>query len=193
VTRFLPAPHLAVVFGLDPKTAIRYAETALQLLTTAAEQPTPVVIGDEAVVFAGAVLRSLGGLSRPAFPLHVGPRTLVSPLCVLSGCRVGANCYIATGAIVLQGAVIGDHVRIGAGAIVHASTVVPDLERVGMRHVAVPTSEGFLSTADVERAREVVGAMDFFETAFGATADDQASLHDQVMSKLLEEVHSWRD
>jgi integrase len=33
--------HLAAVFGLDPKTAIRYAETARQLLTTTAEQPTP--------------------------------------------------------------------------------------------------------------------------------------------------------
>jgi hypothetical protein len=30
--------HLAAVFGLDPKTAIRYAETARQLLTSAAEQ-----------------------------------------------------------------------------------------------------------------------------------------------------------
>jgi site-specific recombinase XerD len=33
--------HLAAVFGLDPKTAIRYAETARQLLTTAAEQQAP--------------------------------------------------------------------------------------------------------------------------------------------------------
>ena len=33
--------HLAAVFGLDPKTAIRYAETARQLLTTTAEQQAP--------------------------------------------------------------------------------------------------------------------------------------------------------
>ena len=30
--------HLATVFGLDPKTAIRYAENARQLLITAAEE-----------------------------------------------------------------------------------------------------------------------------------------------------------
>ena len=30
--------HLAAVFGLDPKTAIRYAENARLLLETAAEQ-----------------------------------------------------------------------------------------------------------------------------------------------------------
>jgi hypothetical protein len=33
--------HLATVFGLDPKTAIRYAETARTLLVTAAEEQDP--------------------------------------------------------------------------------------------------------------------------------------------------------
>ena len=33
--------HLAAMFGLDPKTAIRYAENARQLLTTAAEGHDP--------------------------------------------------------------------------------------------------------------------------------------------------------
>jgi len=35
--------HLASMFGLDPKTAIRYAENARQLLVTAAEEQDPVV------------------------------------------------------------------------------------------------------------------------------------------------------
>jgi hypothetical protein len=46
-----------------------------------------------------------------------------------------------------------------------------------MRHLAVPTADGFLSTGDVEQAREIVAGMDFFETAFGAGGDDQADLH----------------
>ena len=33
--------HLAAVFGLDPKTAIRYAENARLLLTTRAEEQNP--------------------------------------------------------------------------------------------------------------------------------------------------------
>jgi hypothetical protein len=33
--------HLAAVFGMDPKTAIRYADSARQLLQTAAEGPSP--------------------------------------------------------------------------------------------------------------------------------------------------------
>jgi carbonic anhydrase/acetyltransferase-like protein (isoleucine patch superfamily) len=95
--------------------------------------------------------------------------------------------------IVLQGAAVGDHVRVGAGAIVHATTVLPERARVGMRHVAVPTADGFLSTADVEQAREAIAAIDFFETAFGAADEDQAELHAQVMTTLLDEVHAWRD
>jgi len=153
----------------------------------------PVEIAGEVIVFPGAIIRSVGGTGRPGFGVHIGERTLVSPLCVLTGCTVGGNCYLATAAILLQGATLGDHVRVGAGAIVHATTNVPERARVGMRHVAVPTAEGFLSTPDVELAREAVAAIDFFETAFGADADDQADLHAQVMATLLDEVHAWRD
>jgi carbonic anhydrase/acetyltransferase-like protein (isoleucine patch superfamily) len=160
---------------------------------TIASSGPPIDIGGEAIVFAGTIIRSVGGSSRPEFPVEIGPRTLVSPSCVLTGCRVGANCYVAAAAIVLQGATLGDHVRVGAGALVHASTVLPDRARVGLRHIAVPTTDGFISTADVERAREVVGGSDFFETAFGTGDEDQARLHRQVTAVLLEEVLSWRD
>jgi carbonic anhydrase/acetyltransferase-like protein (isoleucine patch superfamily) len=153
----------------------------------------PIQVGEDAIVFTGAIVRSVGGTSRPAFPVGIGKRTLVSPLCVLTGCEVGGNCYLATAAIVLQGAVLGDDVRVGAGAIVHATTVLPDKARVGMRHVAVPTPDGFLSTADIERAREVVAGVQFFETAFGTAETDQARLHAGVMDTLLEEVHGWQD
>lgn len=153
----------------------------------------PVEIADEVIVLAGAIIRSVGGGNRPAFPVHVGERTLVSPLSALTGCELGSNCYIATGATVLQGARIGDHVRVGAGAIVHAKTALPDGARVGMRHIAVATADGYSSTGDIEQARELVAALDFFETAFGAAAEDQAELHTQAIATLLDEVHGWRD
>jgi carbonic anhydrase/acetyltransferase-like protein (isoleucine patch superfamily) len=153
----------------------------------------PIEIAGEVIIFPGAIIRSVGGTTRPAFGVRIGEQTLVSPLCVLTGCTVGHNCYLATAAILLQGARLGDHVRVGAGAIVHATTVVPERGRVGMRHVAVPTADGFLSTADVERAREAVAAIDFFETAFGADEHGQADLHAQVMTTLLDEVHAWQD
>jgi carbonic anhydrase/acetyltransferase-like protein (isoleucine patch superfamily) len=152
-----------------------------------------VVLGAETIVLPGAVIRSVGGSSRPEFPVEIGERTLVSPLCVLTGCRVGRNCYIATAAVLLQGSVVGDHARVGANAIVHAKTVVPDRARVGMRHIAAPAADGFISTADIELARHAVAAADFFETAFGVADGDPAALHEQVISTLLEETHGWRD
>jgi hypothetical protein len=62
-----------------------------------------------------------------------------------------------------------------------------------MRHVAVPTADGFMSTVDIELARQAVAGTDFFETAFGVAGGDQVELHQQVMSTLLEETHRWRD
>lgn len=152
----------------------------------------PVEIAAESIVFAGSVIRSVGGRGRPAFPVRIGTRTLVSPLSALTGCALGRNCYLATGAIVLQGAAIGDRSRIGAGAIVHAGTVLPEETRIGMRHIAAPARDGYLSTADVEQARKLAGA-DFFDIAFATTEADQGRLHDQVMAALLDEVHGWRD
>ncbi|MEO3891900.1 hypothetical protein [Nonomuraea sp. B5E05] len=38
--------HLAAVFGLDPKTAIRYADSARRLLTSTAEEQDPAGSGE---------------------------------------------------------------------------------------------------------------------------------------------------
>jgi carbonic anhydrase/acetyltransferase-like protein (isoleucine patch superfamily) len=161
--------------------------------TVVASGGPPIEIGEETVVLAGTIVRSVGGASRPAFPVEIGPRTLVSPGCVLTGCRVGSNCYLATGVTVLQGARLGDHVRVGVDAIVHATTALPDLARIGMRHVAVPTPDGYLTTADVEEAREVIAGIEFFDLTFGAGGREQADLHRLAIGTLLDEVHSWRD
>ncbi|MFL5493511.1 MAG: gamma carbonic anhydrase family protein, partial [Gemmatimonadales bacterium] len=152
-----------------------------------------IEIGPEVIVFAGSVVRSVGGHARPPFAVTIGARTLVSPHCTLTGCRIGRMCYLATAAIVLQGAVLGSGTLIGAGAMAHAGTRLPEGTRVGMRHIAVPAEDGFLSTADIERARETLGPASFFETAFGLGDTDQASRHEQLMAQLLEEVSRWHD
>ncbi len=82
----------------------------------------PIEIGAEAVLFAGAVVRSVGGSSRPAFPVAVGERTLVSPGCVVTGCHVGRNWYLATGAILLQGAPGSAIMFVGAAEQASACT-----------------------------------------------------------------------
>jgi hypothetical protein len=152
----------------------------------------PVEIGGEVIVFPGEIIRSVGGTSRPAFGVRIGERTLVSPLCAdrLHGRRQPLSGYRGDPAS-------GRDARRRRARRCRRDRPRHDrcagAARVGMRHVAVPTAEGFLSTPDVERARAAVTAIDFFETAFGADADDQADLHAQVMATLLDEVHAWRD
>jgi carbonic anhydrase/acetyltransferase-like protein (isoleucine patch superfamily) len=152
----------------------------------------PIHIADHVLIFANSVIPSVGGAARPAFDVEVADHTLVAPLCVLTGCRIGALCYIATGAIILQGASLGEGTRIGVGAIVHANARVADNSRVGMRHFAVPGDTGAVITADVAQARHGVQDSDFFDAVFGSD-QDTASLHKEVIQRLLNEIEQWRD
>ena len=148
----------------------------------------PIQIQDHVIVLANAVIRSVGGSSRPPFPVQIGDHTLISPLCALAGCQVGRNCYIAAGVTILQGAVIGDSSRVGAGAIIHAKTVLPVRSRVGIHNIAVPTESGFLATSDVEAARKWIAAADFFKTAFDEQVQER--LHANVINQRLFTVRS---
>jgi carbonic anhydrase/acetyltransferase-like protein (isoleucine patch superfamily) len=152
----------------------------------------PIHVGDHVVDFANSVVRSVGGVVRPAFPVEVGDHTVIAPLCALTGCRVGRQCYIATGAILLQGATVGDGSRIGVGAIVHVNTSLPSEARVGMRQFAVPGDAGPVITTDLAQARSLVQAEDFFAAAF-ALPQDAGTLHRDVIEKLLDEVGGWSD
>lgn len=153
----------------------------------------PVQIEDHVIVFANSVIRSVGGTSRPPFPISIGSHTLVSPLCSLVGCQVGHNCYIATGVIIFQGAVVGDDTRVGAGAIVHVNTQLPPGTRVGMRHIAVPEGDSFLTTADVQAAREKLAKVGFFKTVFDEVEREPGDLHQHVIERLLQEAAGWED
>lgn len=155
----------------------------------------PIVLEEDVVVFAGSVIRSTGGVARPAFPVTLGAQTLVSPQCALVGCQVGARCYLATQVIVFQGAQLGEGCRVSAGAIVHVNTHLRPGSRVGLRHIAAPTPDGgALITADIAAAREHIAAADFFQTAFGTATDQpQEALHAQALARLRTELFAWDD
>jgi len=154
----------------------------------------PIEIADHVIVLANSVIRSVGGVHRPAFSVHIEDHTLISPSCSLVGCQIGRNCYLATGVMIFQGAVIGHDSRISAGAIVHLKTTLPPQTRVGLRHIAAPSvTGGCLITADIEAVREQIAAADFFGTVFGEQEQEQAALQTKVMETLLQEVSDWHD
>ncbi|TPG12282.1 gamma carbonic anhydrase family protein [Sphingomonas oligophenolica] len=93
-----------------------------------------VVLGDEASVWFGAVVRAdntpitIGARtnvqegamlhSDPGAPLTIGEDCTIGHHAVLHGCTVGAATLIGMGAIVLNRAVIGAECIVGAGALV---------------------------------------------------------------------------
>jgi carbonic anhydrase/acetyltransferase-like protein (isoleucine patch superfamily) len=145
------------------------------------------------VVVAGAVVRSVGGGSRPAFPVRIGPGTLVGPQCALIGCSIGADCYVATGVVAFQGSTVGDASRLGAGSIVHVRSELPAASRVGMRCMAIPREGGTLVTSSVDEAREALADANFFGEAFGVVESDQETLHVESIARLRDEMRAWRD
>ncbi len=99
-----------------------------------------VVLGDEASIWFGAVLRgdiepiTIGARSNvqdlsvvhtdAGFPVTVGEDCTIGHRAILHGCSVGANTLIGMGAVILTGA------RIGANCLVAAHTLVPERKEI---------------------------------------------------------------
>ncbi len=92
----------------------------------------PVDIGANCVIIEHAVLRAT---SR--HPLTIADHVLAGPHCYLTGCTVGDQVFIATGAMVFNGARIGRASNVALGGAVHVGCVVPPQTRIPIGWVAV--------------------------------------------------------
>ena len=98
----------------------------------------PIELNEGVSVLANAVIRSVGGHGRPAFPMRIGADSIVAPQVALAGCEIEERCYIATGVVVLQGARVGRGSRLAVGSVVHAGSALEPASRVGLHCIAVP-------------------------------------------------------
>jgi len=153
----------------------------------------PVVLDAGVVVMPNAVVRSVGGAHRPAFDVRIGAASLVGPAAVLAGCRLGRAVYVATQVMVFHGADVGDGCRLGAGSVVHTGARLPARTRVGLRQLAVPTTGAALVTGDLDQARAVLAAADFFGRAFELEEPDQVRLHEEATAVLRREAADFDD
>jgi carbonic anhydrase/acetyltransferase-like protein (isoleucine patch superfamily) len=153
----------------------------------------PITVGEGAVVMPGAVIRSVGGEHRPAFPTTIGAGALIGPAAVLAGCDIGQAVYVATQAMVFQGARVGAGSRLGAGCIVHTGAVLAPRSRVGMRQFAVPDEHGgpAVITSDLDVARRHLGLADFFGRVFELEDEDPVELHRRSVDVLRREAADW--
>jgi carbonic anhydrase/acetyltransferase-like protein (isoleucine patch superfamily) len=149
----------------------------------------PIVLGARVAVMPGAVIRSTGG-RRPPHPVNIGEDCMIGPQASLAGCTLGAAVYVATQVMVFHGAVVGDGCRLGAGSIVHTGARLPDRTRVGMRQFAVPgPDDAAVVTGDLDEARELLAAADFFAKVFAEEAPtDLMELHQRSTAAVAAEI-----
>jgi carbonic anhydrase/acetyltransferase-like protein (isoleucine patch superfamily) len=150
----------------------------------------PVEVGARVAIMPGAVIRSTGGGRRPPHPVTIGDDCLIGPQAALAGCALGAAVYVATQVMVFHGAIVGDGCRLGAGSIVHTGARLPDKTRVGMRQFAVPGPDGAaVVTSDLDQARELLAAADFFGEVFAEEAPaDLIELHQRSAAAVAAEI-----
>jgi carbonic anhydrase/acetyltransferase-like protein (isoleucine patch superfamily) len=92
----------------------------------------PVEIGANCVIMEHAVLRG-----TPRHPLTIGDHVLAGPHSYLTGCTVGDEVFIATGAMVFNGARMGRASSVALGGAVHIGCVVAPQTRIPIGWVAV--------------------------------------------------------
>lgn len=145
-----------------------------------------VVLGDEASVWFGAVLRG------DSFPITVGDRTniqdnavvhvtggvakaaigsdvTVGHQAVVHGCTIGSFCLIGIGAIVLDLAIVEDECLIAAGTLVPPRMRIPARSLVMGRPGKVIKTLGDADLAQIRSASEhyVANAKDFLAQLVG--------------------------
>ena len=122
----------------------------------------PVRIGRNCVVMENAVLRG-----APEAPLTLGDHVLVGPRAYLTGCTVGAEAFLATGASVFNRAIVGARAEVRINGTVHLRTRLADDATVPIGWVAVGDPARILPPDQHEAIWAVQKPLDFPKTVFG--------------------------
>src|SRR6478672_9211314 len=138
----------------------------------------PVEIGANCVIMEHAVLRG-----TPRHPLTIGDHVLAGQHCYLTGCTVGDEVFIATGAMVFNGAQMGRASSVALGGAVHIGCVVPPETRIPIGWVAVGNPARLYPPGEVAPIRAgLEEAGGFLPFVFGA--DPAADRGEQMRTAL---------
>ena len=124
----------------------------------------PVRVGANCVIMEQAVLRD-----TPAHPLLVGDHVLIGPHAYLTGCDIGDEVFIATGAMIFNGARMGRASSVALGGGVHIGCVVPPQTAIPIGWVAVGDPARMYPPGEAEQIRAgLAEAGGFLPFVFGA-------------------------
>jgi len=183
---------------------IRHRDTAPSVDPAAYIAPTAVLSGDVRVgpgscVLHGAVLTADGGPVRvgancvvmeqavlrgtPAYSLLVGEHVLIGPHAYLTGCDIGDEVFIATGAMIFNGARMGRASSVALGGAVHIGCVVAPQTAIPIGWVAVGDPARMYPPGEVEQIRAgLAEAGGFLPFVFGT--DRAAGRGEQMRAAL---------
>lgn len=138
----------------------------------------PVEIGANCVIMEQAVLRG-----TPRHPLTVGDHVLAGPHSYLTGCQIGDEVFIATGAMVFNGARMGRASSVALGGAVHIGCAVPPQTRIPIGWVAVGDPARLYPPGEAGQIRAgLAEAGGFLPFVFGT--DDDADRGQQMRDAL---------
>lgn len=154
-----------------------------------AEGGAELVVGAQCVVMEQAVLRAAG-----RFSLRLGERVLVGPHAYLSGCRVGARCFVATGAMVFNGAVLGEACVVALGGKVHVDTELAAGTWVPMGYIAFGRPGRIYPPDQAPAVHEELNRLGFARYVFGVETEGKrrSEIMDEIMDKYTRALSAHR-
>jgi carbonic anhydrase/acetyltransferase-like protein (isoleucine patch superfamily) len=121
-----------------------------------------VTIGRDVVVMENAVVKARAGLD-----VDIADACLIGPHAHVNGARLGAGCFIATGASLFPGAVAGDGAEVRIRAVVQANSVLEAGGVVPIGWVAVGDPAQILPPDDHDQIWAIQRNLDFNGTVYG--------------------------
>jgi carbonic anhydrase/acetyltransferase-like protein (isoleucine patch superfamily) len=146
----------------------------------------PIIIGENCLVMDTAVLRGIRDK-----PLSMGNNVLVGPRAYLTGCKIGDNVFLATGATVFNGARIGEGAEVRINGVVHLRTVLPPNSTVPIGWIAVGDPAEILPPDQHDRIWSIQKQLDFPQYIFGVQRPPEGeSFMPTLMPRYARMLHS---
>ena len=138
----------------------------------------PVEVGRSCVVMENAVIR---GSKR--HPVTIGDHVLIGPRAYLSGCTIGDEVFLATGATVFNGATVRRRAEVRINGVVHVRTAVPEGATVPIGWVAVGDPAEILPPNEHDRIWAIQRELNFSREVWGL---ERAAPGETIMPEMTE-------
>ncbi len=122
----------------------------------------PVEIGRQCIIMENAVVRG-----TPRHPTRLGDHVLVGPRAYLTGCTIGDDVFLATGATVFNGARVAARAEVRVNGTVHIGTRVQADATVPIGWVAVGDPAEIRPPGEHDKIWAVQEPLNFPRTVFG--------------------------